>query len=362
MGVGLLALALASCSAKQEPPVAAPPVAPAAPVAPSATPTPAATPAPEVAAAPVPVATPETKKHRSHAFHVPLLSLVLAQVSEVSLSDSQKPTTDAIEADLDKQGAAMLEPHGKLSADLADMASAGKLDKARLDSDTKAVVSAAIATTASAEDALNKLHKALDPGQRKKVVELLNAAMQEHSEHPRGDHEEGGHHGEPPKDGKSGHEKSGKSGHFEAAKEGGAKDMRGAPAGHPGHDDGGGCPFDHHGTEQGGPEKLTGELGLSPEQTEKLKKKLSSDMKAGEASAKEHKSTMQKHMKAFGEAFVTDKFDAKSLQLGKHVGDMAKKMVAKKVQFVEAVLSVVTPEQRAKFGEHIRAYSKPSDK
>jgi Spy/CpxP family protein refolding chaperone len=66
---------------------------------------------------------------------------------------------------------------------------------------------------------------------------------------------------------------------------------------------------------------------------------------------------MQKHMKAIGDAFETDKFDAKKVGVGEHASDMAKTMAKNRIAFVEAVLSVLTPEQRTKFAEHVRTHA-----
>ena len=40
---------------------------------------------------------------------------------------------------------------------------------------------------------------------------------------------------------------------------------------------------------------------------------------------------------------------------------MVKMMVGGKIRMVEAVLSVLTPEQRAKFAEHLRAHGDDDD-
>jgi Spy/CpxP family protein refolding chaperone len=104
-------------------------------------------------------------------------------------------------------------------------------------------------------------------------------------------------------------------------------------------------------------EKLAEALGLTTEQREKLKTKLEGLEKSHLAAMKDHHGAMQKHMKAMGEAFMTDKFDAKKVGVGEKFGEMIKMMMKGRIAFVEAVLSVLTPEQRSKFAEHLRQHS-----
>jgi len=67
--------------------------------------------------------------------------------------------------------------------------------------------------------------------------------------------------------------------------------------------------------------------------------------------------TIMKHMDAIGTAFEGDKFDAKKAGVGADAPDMLKTMATAKVQFVEAVLSVLTPEQRPKLAAHLKAHA-----
>ena len=49
-------------------------------------------------------------------------------------------------------------------------------------------------------------------------------------------------------------------------------------------------------------------------------------------------------MKALGDAFEGDKFDAKKLGVGTHAPEMVKEMAKRRIEFVQTVLSVLTPE------------------
>ena len=313
VSVSLLALIVSACGGEQQPPAAAPAPMASAPMAampaPSAAPV-AATPAPAPAASPAPAeAEPEHHGHRSGH---PMVAMLMSELSEVGIKPEQKSAVDAIDADIEKLGDATKEGRMQLNNDLAEGAAAGKLDKAKVDADVKKLEKAADSTAAALQDAVNKLHKTLDPAQRKKLVELMRAKGKEHEEHMKAEMAEHG---------KGEHEKG----------------------------------------EHGRMEKMGEELGLTPEQREKLKAKLEAGMKAEMGKMKEHHAGMEKHMKAVGDAFETDKFDAKKVGVGEHAGDMVKMMTSGKIHMVEAVLSVLTPEQRSKFAEHIRNHQEEGD-
>ena len=216
-------------------------------------------------------------------------------------------TIDGIQADLEKLGDATKDAKAALDKDVADGVAAGKLDKSKVDADVKKLVAAADSTAAAAQEAVNKLHKTLDAAQRKKLVELVRAKGKDHEEH-----------------------------------------MKAQMA-------------DHEKNEHGRMDKIAEHLGLTAEQKDKLKAKLEAGMKGEMGKMKEHHAGMQKHMKALGDAFESDKFDAKKVGVGEHMGEMAKMMANGRIRFVEAVLTVLTPEQRAKFAEHVKQHADDED-
>jgi len=263
--------------------------------------------------------------------------MLMAESSQVGLSAEQQKVVDAIEADLEKQADALKEPHAQLITDLADGVTAGKLDKKKIDADSKKLMQAGDATVKSVQDAANKLHQTLDAAQRKKLTELLLAKADEMHGHGMG-----GEAGQAPK-GEPGAGPKGPDEH----------------AGHHGPDK---HEMGHHGMNpQAGLEKLRELLGLTQEQHDKLKTKLEAVSKSQAGSMKAEHEAMQKHMKAMAEAFATDKFDAKKAGLGEKHGDMMKSMVKSRMDFIETILSVLTPEQRTKFAEHIRQQAAESE-
>jgi len=295
------------------------------------------------------------------------MGMLVADLDQVGIKPEQKPAIDAIKADLEKLPDSTKEAHSQLVKDLADGVAAGKIDKAKVAADQKKLTQDANASSAMVQDDANKLHKTLDAGQRKKLVELVRAKgkeMDEHmkamGEHAKGDHGPGdkGPAGKPA--GEHEHGPAGKPG--EKGPAGMAGDHDKGEHGHMGHGDHDKGEHGHMGPGMMGDpdarlDKLAEELGLTPEQKEKLKTKLAAVMKGEMGKMKEQHAAMQKSMKAIADAFESEKFDAKKLGLGTHAADMVKRMTDGKTLFIETVLSVLTPEQRAKFAEHIRQHA-----
>jgi Spy/CpxP family protein refolding chaperone len=247
---------------------------------------------------------PAPEQHHGRNSNHPIVEMVFAELPQVGLSAEQKTTVDSLDAELRKQADLIDAPKKQLETDFVDGVSAGKLDKVKVDADVKKLVQAADATVVAMQEAMTKLHKTLDVAQRKKLIEILRAKTEEHHGHPVG------------------------------AK---AEEHR-----------------EHEKGERDPAEKLAAELGLNADQREKLTTKLGAELKAEKATMKEHLAAMQKRMKIMYDAFESDKFDAKKAGVGEHVGEMVKRMATSRVRFVEAVLSVLTPEQRGKFAEHMR--------
>src|SRR5262249_19089070 len=138
----------------------------------------------------------------------------------------------------------------KLATDLADGVAAGKIDHAKVDADVRDLSKAIAATKPGVQDAINRLHKTLDPAQRKKLVETMRAKGEEMREHGMGEHGMGEH---------------------------GMGGMQGKPG--------------EHGVGEGGMEGHMGplaDLGLTPEQKDKIHVKLEPQMKAQQAAMKDN--------------------------------------------------------------------------
>lgn len=105
------------------------------------------------------------------------LTILMRAASELTLSEAQKTTMDALEAMQEKSATETRNEVTKLRQDLASGVAAGTLDNAQLKADEGAVEQALTARAASDADALNSLHSLLDTVERKTVVDLTRARL-----------------------------------------------------------------------------------------------------------------------------------------------------------------------------------------
>jgi Spy/CpxP family protein refolding chaperone len=305
--------------AAQAPATASAPLPPPAPVETSTTAPPAASAAPQA-----PAAEPEhdeAKEAREH--HHPMLAWLFSSLGEVEIRPDQKAEVATIEEDLEKASDPPPDLHRKLVNDLADGVAAGKIDKAKTDADVKELTKWADSSTPAVQDAMNRLHKTLDPAQRKKLVETMHAKAEAHHE---GMMEHGGMHGE----------HGGMHGEHEGMGPGGMEHGHGPGA---------------HAAE------LADELGLTADQKAKLEKALEQERKTRGPAMKKKMEAGKQQMEAIGNAFETETFDAKKAGVGTHHAEMIRDMTEARLSFVQTVLPILTPEQRTKFADHIRAHA-----
>ncbi len=417
----LVSCGLPGCAGNQSqpPPAPQPTVAPPPPATTSA-PLAAAPPPAAPSAAPVEAA-PARPKHHLGPHHM-LAAMFFWSTDSVELKPEQRATVEGIEAELEKVPDAAAEPHRKLANDIADGVAAGKLNRAKTDADLRALTTAVAAAQTAEQDALNRLHQALEPEQRKKLVETMREKARQMQEHmDAGMHGEmgPGMHGEmgPGMHGGMGpgmHGGMGPGMHGGAAPGAGKGPAAGpnaagggpgvgATAGGKGPGMGAGmhqgmgpgpgrgpgmgpgmapgmasAPGKGPGMHQGmgpGPGKgagmgpgmhdmgaammmhLSEDLALTPEQSEKIRAQLETQRKAQEGPMKARFAAMQKHLTAVGDAFMTDKFDAKKAGVGSQAAEMVKAMATQHLKAVETITAALTPEQRAKFAQHIREHA-----
>jgi len=346
-------LPLAACAGAEPPPAVAPAPPPAVTASAAPTPPPAPPPAPVASAAPQPAPAPEKPKfnHRH-----PMLGLFVVSLDSLTLTPEQKTTVEAIKADLAKHTEPAKEPREKLEADVAAGVSAGKLDQAKIDADIRAMSAAVAATQAPLQDDLNRLHQALTPEQRKKLIQTAREKGKEMHEHGMAMHEHGCKDGD---QGCKGGEHGGPGGEHAHGGPGGAHGAPGAEQAHggPGAEHAHGGP----GMWEGPLAKLGEELSLTPDQNAKIHAKVEALVKAQQASMKDKMAASMKQMDAVATAFEADKFDAKKAGVGSQAAGMVSSIASERVKFVQAVLSVLTPEQRPKFVAHIQAHNGDMD-
>jgi Spy/CpxP family protein refolding chaperone len=289
------------------------------------------------------VAPKPTLNHHRH----PVLALFLASLDSVQLSAEQKTSIDLIQADLLKHAEVAKEPREKLQADVAAGVSAGKLDQAKIDADIRAMSAAVAATQPAMQGDMNRLHQALTPEQRKKLVESAREQGKAMHEHGMAMHEHGCTCGEHEAAGKCGGHESGCKGCEHCGK--GGEHEHSAKGGE--HEHGGKAMW------EGPLDKLAEELSLTPEQSAKIRGKVEALVKTQQAAMKDQMAAAVKHFGAVSAAFEGDKFDAKKAGVGTQTPELVKSIATGRVQFVQAVLSVLTPEQRPKFLARVQAHN-----
>jgi Spy/CpxP family protein refolding chaperone len=97
--------------------------------------------------------------------------------------------------------------------------------------------------------------------------------------------------------------------------------------------------------------KLAEEIGLTPDQVEKIGSGLSQATNQAPFDPKEVETQLQ----AFGTAFASDTFDAHTLGTSDLAGSHAARSgAARMARFYEVAAPVLTPEQRTKVAEQLR--------
>jgi Spy/CpxP family protein refolding chaperone len=336
------ALLGAGCGGGQpEPATPAPAQTAPAPIAPAPV---VSEPSPSPAAAPADAARPPRAEHRKGRRHHAMTALLLMSVNSLELEPKQRTELAAIEADLEKLGEQHEGLGEKLGNDVAEGVAAGKIDKAKTNADIKEITKAVEASVPGIQDAVNRIHKTLAPEQRQAVVASMTALADKMRERGAAMGMHGGGHGP----GMGGARGAGADSQAHAS-HGKHDRAHGASAGRGARGPGGG--------EHGPMAMLTHDLALTPEQSEKIATKLEAEIKAQKAAMQAQMTAMTKQIEAIGKAFATDTFDAKKAGVGKQGPEMAKRMAESGVKFAEIVLAVLTPEQRAKFAERVRAHA-----
>jgi Spy/CpxP family protein refolding chaperone len=277
-----------------------------------------------------------------------MTALLLMSVKSLELKPDQKAEVAAIEADLEKLGQQHQGLGEKLGNDVAEGVAAGKIDRAKTNADIKEITQAVEASVPGIQDAVNRLHKTLDPEQRQAVVASMTAMADKMREHGAAMGMHGGGRG------------AGMGGPHAAQAGGPDPRPHAAGPGKPGHGKGdlGGAGARGPGMGEHGPmAMLTQDLGLTPEQNEKIRTKLEAEIKAQKAAMQAQMTAMTKQLEIIGKAFATDTFDAKKAGVGKQASAMTKRMAESGVKFAEIVLGALTPEQRAKFAERVREHA-----
>jgi len=259
----------------------------------------AATPAvPEASAAENEAVNEDLRQFHRHHHHGGVTMFITMAIDTLGLDAAKKTQVEKIQSDLHAKMAPARDAERDLISTLADGITAGKIDSAKVDAAVAKVGTASAAVHTATADALTQLHDALSPIERAALVDKVKA-------------------------------------HWEVWQKVNVAEKAGSS---------------EKGTHLA---KLTELLGLKPDQVAAITKALGTDPAVPAANDPK---AVDAHVQAFATAFLADKFDAKSLAAPATAagGHMARHGGARQARFFEAVVPVLTPEQRTKLAAHLQ--------
>jgi Spy/CpxP family protein refolding chaperone len=245
-------------------------------------------------------ATADLKEHHRHHHHGGFAMFIAMSLDSLGTTPEQNAAIQKIQADMHAKLQPAHDAEKALLLVLADGIAAGQIDQAKVDAAIAQVSTASAGVHDAVADSLNQLHATLNPSQRAALVDKVEA------------HFDVWHHANTEEEGA---EKEGHGGHLE---------------------------------------KLAKELSLSPDQVEKTR----GSLKASSGGAHFDKAEGEAHLKAFGTAFASEKFDAKQITTGAaanaHIATWGATRLA---HLYEALTPVLTPEQRTKLADALRKHA-----
>jgi Spy/CpxP family protein refolding chaperone len=246
-----------------------------------------------------------TEHHGHH--HGGFTHLVILSAETLGGAPEQHDKIEKVRADLRAKTAPVHEANKNLLLVLANVLADGIAtpeENAQVDSAVAQLAAAASAAHAASADAMNQLHDILDPAQRTTLVEKVQA-------------------------------------HWQVWRQANAdedKDNNGLPD-----------------AEERRLVHMTKLLTLSGDQVEKIKTGLKSAM--ANLPGKLDPAEVDAHVKAFGDAFVKDTFDVKSLHTGEAVSShLASSGAGRMARFYTVVAPILTADQRTKLADHFRKH------
>lgn len=240
-----------------------------------------------------------------------LAGMFLRAARGIDLKDAQKATLDKLEDSLKSEDSAMKDEMKAMHADLNAGVKAGKIDTAKVQAHYAAIDKAGQIQKDKQADALNGLHAALDPTQRK----ALTAAMR--------------------------------------AKQADREAAHAAPHAMPGTD-GGAADWMKRGLD-----RMTKELDLDAAQQKSVAALMAKGDPMTPAAMETKKAEMKKRTDALLTAFEADAFDAKKNDMSIMPGKKPHDMMDKHVQFFAQLLPILKPEQREKLAASMDRRSAP---
>ena len=241
--------------------------------------------------APVAATSEAVKASTAHPHSLADAGAALA-LEDTSLTADQRARVEAVRAELSAASASEKTARVALADRLAAQITAGALDRAALEPYMTAIETARATDKPAEQKALNDLHAALTSGQRARLVEAARAKLDKHA-------------------------------------------------------------FRDDGKER--LEQVADELELSDTQRRAIKARVVAQLGAHFADHGHEHGEFKARAEAIAQAFASDSFDAKTLDVGKDASAFMRPMGEAMLTLVEATLPELSPAQRAKLAEHVRA-------
>ncbi len=241
-----------------------------------------------------------TEHHRFH-HHGGVTLFIAMSLDTLGVSTEQHDAVEKIRSDLRSRMEPARTAEQNLLTTLADGLAAANLDTAKVDAAVAQVRAAAATVHDASTDALNQLHAVLTPVERGALVDKVEA-------------------------------------HWAVWQKANAEDEAGTS-----HAEGSRLA------------RLGTELDLSPSQLSQIRTNLGT---RSQSLPRLDSKEVAGHLRAFGEAFRSESFDARSLATARDTNShLAGWGAAYMAQFIEAVSPVLGPDQRAKLAQHLREHS-----
>jgi Spy/CpxP family protein refolding chaperone len=240
-------------------------------------------------------------EHHRHHHHGGVTLFIAMSLDTLGVSPEQEATVERVRSSLHARMAPALAAEQSLMGVLADGVAAGSVDQPSADAHVAQVTAAAASAHDASSDALNELHGVLTPPQRAALVDKVEA-------------------------------------HWAVWQKANADDGMPATA------------------KDGHLATLAMELDLTPAQVDQIRAALRDRMKAAPQFDSQE---VTSYLRAFGDAFRADVFDAHALAKARDGADarVAGRGAGLMASFVEAVNPVLTPEQRADFALRLREHA-----
>jgi Spy/CpxP family protein refolding chaperone len=244
------------------------------------------------------------REHHRYHHHGGVTLFIAMSLDTLGVSPEQRAAVEKIRTDLHAGMQPAVAADQNLVSTLADGLGSSSLDPAKVDAAVARVAAASAAVRAATADALNQLHATLNPAQRAALVDKVES-------------------------------------HWAVWQRSNAEEQKKVTA------------------DEGHLAVLTADLKLTPDQVEKTRANLDSNMKSV---PRVDPQQVAAHLKAFADAFQSEHFDAKTygtLASGEEGTDarLAGWGAAYLAHFIEAVSPVLDAQQRGTLAQRLRDHA-----